>query len=291
MYSSMLADGCNIAALREARRVLSTALNEAVARELVGRNVAHRARLPRARPAEIEPLTVEEARKVLAVADDLPNGTSWAIHLALGLRRSELLGLHWDDVDLDAGTLTVRRTVEKRAYGHGCLDPVLCTFQHHTATCAPNCARHAHLCPHRTGGVIFTAPKSIASYGTIALPDSVRAALIHHRDTMERKRQREHAAGLVFHNGRGAPIDPARHTRAWHELLDAAGVRRIRLHDARHTAATFLLMLGVDQRTTMTVMGWAHAEVSERYQHVVTPIRRDTARRINELLWPSKVMA
>src|SRR4051794_37815515 len=94
------------------------------------------------------------------------------------------------------------------------------------------------------------------------------------------------AGGLVFRDKVGRPVDPDRHSRSWKHLLDDLGIRPARLHDARHTAATFLLMLGVDQRTSMSLMGWAHAEVSERYQHVVTPLRRDAAQRVEDLLWP-----
>jgi hypothetical protein len=49
-----------------------------------------------------------------------------------------------------------------------------------------------------------------------------------------------------------------------------------------------MLMQDVDVRTTMAIMGWAHADVAERYQHVVTPLRRDAAGRIQALLWPSR---
>ncbi|HET7475696.1 MAG TPA: tyrosine-type recombinase/integrase [Dermatophilaceae bacterium] len=58
-----------------------------------------------------------------------------------------------------------------------------------------------------------------------------------------------------------------------------------RLHDARHTAATTLLLQGVSERTIMGVMGWSNTAMTHRYAHVVDPIRTDTTRRIDELLW------
>ena len=61
-----------------------------------------------------------------------------------------------------------------------------------------------------------------------------------------------------------------------------------RLHDARHTAATVLLVLGVPERTVMSVMGWSSTAMAARYQHVTDPIRRDVADRIGGLLWAER---
>jgi integrase len=69
-------------------------------------------------------------------------------------------------------------------------------------------------------------------------------------------------------------------------LLREAGIRDGRLHDARHTAATVLLMLGVSQPTMMSIMGWSNPAMAQRYAHVVAPIRDDVARQVGGLLWP-----
>jgi integrase len=58
-----------------------------------------------------------------------------------------------------------------------------------------------------------------------------------------------------------------------------------RLHDARHTAATVLLLLGVPERTVMGVMGWSNTAMAARYQHITAAIRRDVAERVGGLLW------
>jgi integrase len=70
-------------------------------------------------------------------------------------------------------------------------------------------------------------------------------------------------------------------------LLRVADVRELRLHDARHSAATMLLVLGVPERTVMGVMGWSSTSMAARYQHVTGPIRRDVAARRGDLLWSS----
>lgn len=287
MFGRMIGEGATPATLKEVRRILSTALNEAVARELVNRNVARRSSIPKAVSPEIQPLSVEEARQVFATANTLPNGTAWLVALALGLRRNEILGLHWDDVDLEAGTLSIRRTLQRSV--HGCSDPLACCFEIHTARCTPACAGHAEACPDRIGGLQFSTPKSAAGYRTVVMPPTLQAALRTHQHSQRPlPGPRRRHGGLVFRDDRGNPLDPNGATHAWKTVLRAASVRDVRLHDARHSAATYLLMQGVDARTTMAIMGWAHVETAQRYQHAVTPLRRDAADRIETLLWPAQ---
>jgi integrase len=67
--------------------------------------------------------------------------------------------------------------------------------------------------------------------------------------------------------------------------LENAGVRTARLHDARHTAATVLLLLGIPERAVMEFMGWSHSSMAKRYQHVTAVVRRDIAQRLSGFLW------
>lgn len=68
-------------------------------------------------------------------------------------------------------------------------------------------------------------------------------------------------------------------------LLKLAGLRDGRLHDARHRAATLLLILGVAERAVMGVMGWSNSAMAARYQHLTAQVRRDIARGVGGLLW------
>jgi integrase len=73
--------------------------------------------------------------------------------------------------------------------------------------------------------------------------------------------------------------------REWAELLKEADVREARLHDARHTAATVLLVLVIHQRAVMGLMGWSNNAMTTRYQHLTPDLRRYIARQVDELLW------
>jgi integrase len=75
----------------------------------------------------------------------------------------------------------------------------------------------------------------------------------------------------------------------WKELLADAKVRDGRLHDARHTAATVLLILGVPERAVMGLMGWSSTAMAARYQHMVDSVRSDVAQRVDGLLWDDDV--
>jgi hypothetical protein len=91
--------------------------------------------------------------------------------------------------------------------------------------------------------------------------------------------------GLGVRHLRRRALKPHTDYREWKRLLKLAGLREARLHDARHTAATVLLILGVPARTVMSLMGWSSAEMAARYQHVTDTIRQDVARQVDSLIW------
>lgn len=90
---------------------------------------------------------------------------------------------------------------------------------------------------------------------------------------------------LVFPAVNGGLVDPARDNAEWHCLIGAAGVRDVRLHDARHTAATLLLLQNVDIRTVMSIMGWTEMATAQRYTHAVDELRKRAADQMGSLLW------
>ncbi|WP_407667894.1 tyrosine-type recombinase/integrase [Nostocoides jenkinsii] len=96
---------------------------------------------------------------------------------------------------------------------------------------------------------------------------------------------------LAFTDEAGRAMDSARDWRDWKSILRAAGVRNARLHDARHTAATLLLVQGVDIRTVMAIMGWTEMATAQRYAHAVDDLRVEAARQIGTALWPETPQA
>ena len=113
----------------------------------VGRNVATLVDAPSVSQGEIEPLTLDEAQRIMELAAGLRNGTRWSVALALGLRQGEALGLRWWHIDLDAGTIAVRWQLQHLRWQHGCADPHACSKNRHSEECPPGCTRHARACP------------------------------------------------------------------------------------------------------------------------------------------------
>lgn len=275
-YRAMLARGLSPATVGGAHRTLRAALRAAVAQGRLVRNPLDHVRPPKLRTAEIVPLTVDEARRVLAVAATRRNGARCAVALALGLRQGEALGLRWGDIDLAGGTLTVRRALQRRPWQHGCVVP-------------ESCGR-ARDCPRRTRPPLTGEPKTAAGERTISLPEPLVAVLREHRRAQAEERlsagELWSDEGWVFGTVLGGHVDQRNDARAWAALLRDANVRHVRLHDARHTAATMLLVQGVDSRTAMDILGWSRSSMAQRYQHVVPELRREAARRMGEALWP-----
>lgn len=160
--------------------------------------------------------------------------------LTIGLRRGELLGLRWSDVDLDGGTLTVRQTVLR-------VD----------------------------GQLRFNRPKTDRSLRTVPTLELLR----RHRDRQAVEREaageRWQEFGLVFPSKVGTPIEPDNLDRTWYKIRAAAGLEWLRLHDLRHACATFLLASGASARTVMNLLG--HSQIAltmNTYAHVLPEIER-----------------
>jgi integrase len=251
--------GLSSATVLRTHRILSRALKVAMQRGKVARNVCVLVDAPSAGSASAAisgSLTAAEARKVLMAADGTHNAARWTVALALGLRQSEALGLAWSAVDLDRGTLRVQRGLH-RVKGHG---------------------------------LVFEEPKSERSRRTLLLPWQLVESL-----RLQTKAQLEerlaagtlwHDYGLVFCQPNGRPIDRRSDSRAWKAMLRTAGVREVRLHDGRHTAATLLLERKVPPRVVMELLGHAQMRTTtDVYSHVLPALAEEAAEEMGAALW------
>jgi integrase len=233
--------------------VLRRALEDGVRDELVPRNVAKLVRGPRVVRPEVQPLTVDEAKALLAVAADDRLRSLWLLLMATGLRRGEALALRWADIDLDRRTLRIRGSLQ----------------------------RHA-------GKLAVVEPKTERSKRALPLPEVVATVLREHRAAQVTDRLAAPAwtdDDFVFTTSVGTALEPRNVARSLHTLCDRAGVRRIRVHDLRHSAASFLLLQGVDMRVVMGTLGHSRqATTSDLYTHLLEPLQRAAADRMDALL-------
>ncbi|MFB7821710.1 tyrosine-type recombinase/integrase [Streptomyces hydrogenans] len=277
-YKKMQDNGSAAGTAHQAHRTIRAALNEAVRRKHLTSNPASIAKAPKVEEEEVEPYTVEEVQRLLAEAGKHRNTARWVIALALGLRQGEVLGMQWDDVDFDLGVIRVRRGRLRPRYKHGCGD---------------RCGRKPGFCPQKINTRRETKnAKSRAGQRPIGVPDELLQLLRRHKEDQARERARARdlwtEKGYVFTSPTGEPLNPNTDYHKWKELLKAAGVRDARLHDARHTAATVLLILGVSDAVVDAIMGWEpgkSARMRRRYQHLTSRVLKDTAAKVGGLLW------
>lgn len=240
--------------------ILRVALTRAVKLDLTPRNVALLVSLPKAERPEIQPFDPEEAQRFLEAAKSHRLGCLFSAALGLGMRKGEALGLRWEDIDLERATVSIRGTLQRIKIGSD-------------------------------SQLLRKEPKR-ASRRTLNLPSVVLSELVLHRQRQEQERI---VAGsgwqntqLVFTTRRGTPVEPGSLQDAFAEILTAAKLRRVRIHDLRHTAATLLLVRGVHPRTVMELLG--HTRVSttlDTYSHVVPALRKEAAEEMDRALTPA----
>ncbi len=277
----------NSTSVLKVHRCLSRALVVAVQRGLVARNVCTLIDAPSPRENEVEPLTLGDARSLLEAARSGRNAARWVLALSVGLRQGEALALAWPNVDLEAGTVAVRQALSRARYLHGCGRP-------------STCGKRPVSCPQRTGhGADLADVKSRAGKRVIVLPGPLVEALRSHRAAQLEERL---AAGsswwtepsapkgkswdLVFRSPDGRPLGHKGDHAAWKALLATAGVRDARLHDARHTAASLLLVLKVPARVVMDILGHSSYQLTmNTYSHVAPELSSEAADLMAGALW------
>jgi integrase len=226
--------------------VLKSALEHAVREEEIPRNVARNVRMGTPRPRRFEPLTAPEARAFLRATHEHRLSTLFELALHTGLRKGELLGLRWEDLDLAGGTASIRRTLQRT----------------------------------NSNGLTALPTKTKSSERRIALPTPCQRSLTQHRDRQLQEREAAGTgwkdSGYVFTRPDGAPIEGSTLTRHFNTLLRQARLRRIRFHDLRHSTATLLLEQGVELVVIKELLGHAHIGVTATvYAHVRLRLQRD----------------
>lgn len=235
-------------------RVLHKALADAFRFGLVHRNVCDVVRPPKVARAEMHVLDGDQARALLVAAAGDPLEALYVLALHAGLRSGELLALKWADVDLDAGRLSVKRTVR-----------------------------------HMIGlGAVEGEPKSARSRRNVLLTPLTIAALRRHRTRQAAQRLRASYwddLDLIFTNevGRHVQANNMR-LRSFLPLLNRAGVPAIRFHDLRHSCATLLLLSGVHAKVVSEILGHSNIGLTlETYSHVLPSMQADAVAKMEAL--------
>jgi integrase len=249
-----LRDGRSVRNVQIMRQVLSAALSRAVREELISRNVARLVDLPAWEPDVVEPWSPVEALAFLQAATGDALHPAFVLLLLYGMRRGEVLGLRWQDIDFEAQIIHVRQQI------------------------------------HRSQGQLRIGPvKTKAGSRDLPLIGLARQALAARKEQQAADRMKLGSAwtdtGLVFTTRTGRPIEPRNLVRSFVRIRDRHSIRKIRVHAIRHTTASLLKDLGVPPRDAQIILGHAHISTTQQiYTHVDEAARREALRRLNKLL-------
>ncbi|MFJ1774327.1 tyrosine-type recombinase/integrase [[Kitasatospora] papulosa] len=241
------------ATAKESHRVLRTALTAACREELITRNVASLVEPPRAKSRELSPWSLDETLTFLAASRKDPLYAAFVLAITMGLRRGELVGLRWTDLDLDRRVLYVRQQTQRRR------------------------------------GILYDDDPKGRRRRAVPLPAMCIAPLRWHRmrqaEAKARAGESWQESGHVFVTRTGRPVEPRNVYRSFTRVAETAGLRVIRLHDARHGCATILTAAGVAPRVVMEILG--HSQISitmDVYTHVVQDTQREAISHMDRLL-------
>ncbi|MFD9812440.1 tyrosine recombinase XerC [Streptomyces sp. NPDC059080] len=245
------------ATAKESHRVLRSALSAACREELITRNVAKLVEAPKVDTYEGQLWTLEQTLAFILVSRRDPLYAAFMLAVGLGLRRGEIVGLRWQDVDLDGRTVQIRKQRQ------------------------------------RVRGEYYEDDTKNRRKRTLPLPLLCVAPLRWQRLRQEAMRIKAgagwHESDLIFTTRTGQPVEGSNALRSFHRLTAKADLPRIRVHDARHGAATLLAAGNVHPRVAMEILGHSKISVTmDIYTHVPDALKREAVAHMDRMLKPRR---
>ena len=257
IYAGMIKRGLSNRSVDALHKALSIAFNTAVKQGTIKRNILDAVIAPKVIKKEVEVWDTETRAKAMTILRESQYGDFYQLGLMTGMRRGELAGLKWANVNLASKHLQVVNTLQ-RITGQGLMNG---------------------------------QPKTERSRRSIALsPDTV--SLLHEIRGKQITQQLEVAdawtdSGYVFTHPDGMPIDPNLATRAFKKVVTTSGLPKLTIHGLRHTHATILLEQGVNPKVVSERLGHASvATTMDIYSHVLPDMQEKAALAIDAALAP-----
>ena len=254
LLAEMSARGLSTRTVGQCRTVLRNALGRAVQWGLIARNPADATSPPRSKTKDMRTLMPEEVERLLTAARDSEYYPAIFTALWTGMRRSELLGLRWRDLDLILGSISVSQVT------------------------------------HRLPGArtVYEDPKSSAGKRYISMPPSLTITLSEHRERQAAFRGKLgrdlDLDDLVFTWPDGRPMLPDSLSHAFLKIARRAGVE-VRLHDMRHTHASLMLREGVSPKVIQERLGHSNIGITmDTYSHVMPGLQEAAAEKFDKAL-------
>jgi len=239
---------------QQARAVLSIALRDAIANEYIKINPVKNSKSPQVKQREIQPLSIDEVRRLLQTYKGTYMSARLHVALICGLRQGEALGLRWEDIALKNGTLEIKQQLQTM-----------------------------------NGEPKFTGLKTDRSRRTVALTKETVEALEVHQGLIKALKSGSPAGwsenNLVFPDAKGCPRSAITDYNEWKRALRLCGIKKRRLHDARHTAATLMYSQGVGIETISRALGHSSSAITSKlYVHTALEPLENAARLLDQIL-------
>lgn len=256
LYNKKLAEGLSSRTVRYIHTIIHGALRQALKNGLIATNVSEATTPPTIKKKEAPVFTPEQQQTFISALEGDRLEAAFLVLLGTGIRRGELLGLQWQDIDLKKAVLNIRQGL---------------VFYR--------------------GELVIQEPKTKKSRRSLPLPGIVIDSLKKHRENMMaegnyRKDQ------FVFCTQEGTPIIPRNFNRKFYQLREKAGLEKINLHALRHTFATRLLEAGENLKVVQELLG--HTQITttaDTYSHVSQDLKRQAAEKMNDILQTGTKMA
>ncbi|MGD6896074.1 tyrosine-type recombinase/integrase [Bacillus infantis] len=251
--NKMHEQGYSPATIRKVYNIITNALDYAVDKGLIIKNVAKKATLPKDNKKEMSVWTKDEVNKFLNTAKNDRLYILFVMALMTGMRQGELFGLRWRDINFETSKLTVKQTL-------------------------------AH-----NGKEFYTGAKTNAGNRSIGLSKSLIDKLMEHKELIAKEKAEMGDSyidqDLVFCTPMGTPLNAANiRKRLFNPLIEEAGVPQIRFHDLRHTHATSLLADGVNVKVISERLGHSNIKVTlDTYSHVLPTMQQEAVDKLNSM--------
>jgi len=257
LYASLLSDptrGLSRGSVLNLHLVLTQSLAQAVRWGILASNPAAGAQPPRPRRPEVQGIDPSLAARILARMSGTRYELPAAIAISTGMRRGEILGLHWADVSADLRTAQVKTTLQST----------------------------------REGGLVFEHPKTARSRRQVLLPVFLRPYLASQRQDQALRARRLGRgwvrSDLVVDRGDGGSWNPDTFSSAWAARIRASDLPKVRFHDLRHAHATLMLLQGVHPKIVSERLGHASVGITlDTYSHVIPTMQEEAAKAFDAL--------
>lgn len=255
--NDLIEEGLSARYIEYCMTVLHGAFENAVKKEILDKNPTKYVEMPRARKRDYKTWSSEQVKQFMRYAklESLLYYPIFLTAVGTGMRRGELLGLTWDNIDFDKGDITVRQSLI-----------------------------------YDEEGFRFSTPKTEGSIRAIALDDNLCKELKKHQIKQKEMKllfgQGYDDHNLVFAREDGKPMYPRQLAIVFNRIIKQANVPKIRIHDLRHTHATLLLELGVNPKIVAERLGHSSVKITlDVYSHVTTEMQKDTAKKLEKFIY------